>query len=105
MAPLLTSAPINLGVNHVDYPLNLIRLDTRTFPSTLQKYKARLDAESESLCFQDESEICVPIRDVYEDSTWDKTNLRSEAELKQWIGVEATRDSLAPREEPKCRLM
>lgn len=52
-------------LNYLSYPQNIILTGTRTYHSTLQAYKARLDAIETDLCLETEKDVLVPIRDLH----------------------------------------
>lgn len=56
------------------YPLNLPRSATRVTAATLSKYKARLDNIAADLCLEDETDVDLPIRDLYGNTTTGKGN-------------------------------
>jgi len=65
MAALSLPAEFRKSYLHYDsYPLNLILNGTKAYRSTLELYKARLDANEANLCLPNEKYIHVPIRKI-----------------------------------------
>lgn len=56
-------------LQHLKYPLNLIPDVAKTYQWTLQEYGDRLSEMKEKLCLTYETDVEVPIRDVYYDTS------------------------------------
>jgi hypothetical protein len=52
-------------LDYLSYPRNLILRGTKTYHSTLETYKDRLDAIEADLCLTNEKDVLVPIRDLH----------------------------------------
>jgi hypothetical protein len=121
-------------LNYLSYPQNIILNGTRTYHSTLQAYKARLDAVEADLCLENGKDVLVPIRDLHGPSANGikalvehpphdykkadfgadvvKCNVHTAAKLNQCLGAKIHIDEADPKirtvtapEDPKCRFM
>ena len=114
--------PVNLPsdlqqaiVKASSWPANSIYRSTNTYPTTLNAFKARLDAAEQDLFEDDDFEWEVPIRDL-PPAAGEKLatyNAHDEKKLRDWLKIETlsvpndpNRQTItAGRKDPKCRFM